>query len=115
MACAVAGLFFCMLLILKDGSSSCYGGRIMRKRRRGAPTAGSRRFGATQTSSRHVLGEPDVLHIDLARPASPPSWAEPLLLLPQDQEGASICLACVLSFDSPLTPSISENMFTFIS
>ena len=62
-----------------------------------------------------IFGDPDVLHIDLVGPATPPTSAEPLLLIPQDQESTSVCLACVLSFDSPLTPSISENMSTVIS
>ena len=36
-------------------------------------------------------------------PAPPPTWAEPLLVMPQDQARTSISFGWALSFDSPLT------------
>src|SRR5580704_4899371 len=52
--------------------------------------------------------------LTLPLPAPPPTWAEPLFDIPHDQPRMSISLVCVLSFDSPSTPSRLRDMSTAI-
>ncbi len=87
-------------------------------------TVSSARVGGALATAQHQFGRAavhefanrDVLDVDFA-PAGTlrPKWAEPLFVIPHDQERTSISLVCTLSLDSPVTPSSLRNVSTAIS